>query len=146
MGLPCEGGGDCALRELSPLLGSPSPDKKNAEEWDNEGGLDRKKIISGNTADCRRYFNPMNLFAFTQQMPTTHSGTSHLLDTNYYFFFLFYLADVYLLHIQTSEKIIHVIITLNSNGVEYNLMSIRITKAFIFTLLSYLFFHLEQLK
>ena len=86
------------------------------------------------------------MFTFTEQMPTTHSGTTHLLERNSYFFFPFYLADVYLLHIQISEKNIHVIITLNSNEDEYNLMSIRITHAFIFSLLSYLFFHLEQLK
>ena len=90
MGLPCEGAADCALREFSPFWGPPSHDKKTVEECNDDGGLVRKKdAFREQWHIWGRNFNPMNVFAYAQKLPTTHSGTSHLLDTNPYFIYYF---------------------------------------------------------
>lgn len=78
MGLPCEGGADCALRELRPLLGSPSPDQADCHlrnEMMTRAGRE-KDAVREQWQILGRDFNPMELLTFTLQMPTTHSGTT----------------------------------------------------------------------
>ena len=73
-----------------PLVPLPLPGRLLMEEWNDERGLFMKNdAVRQQWQILGRDFNPMKVFTFPQQMSTTHSGTSHLLDTNSYFFFLF---------------------------------------------------------
>ena len=86
-GRPLWGDADCALRELSPSWGPPPQTRKTLRNEMMKKAWSGKKCFQGKWQIWGRDFNPTNVFSVTQQMPTTHSGTSHLLDTDSYFFF-----------------------------------------------------------
>ena len=96
-------------------------------------GWSGKKVLSGNNGRFGEDTSILRLCLPLLNKCTPRIRYQPFLRHLLLIFFLFWLADVYLFHMQTSEKNIHVIITSNSNGVEYNLMSIRIPKAFIFS-------------
>ena len=74
--------------ENSAPPGVPLPRPGRLEEWNDERGLVRKKeSVRQQWQILGRDFNPLEVFTFTPQKPNTHSGTSHLSDTNSYFFF-----------------------------------------------------------
>ena len=73
MGLPLWGGADCALRELRPSWGPPPQTRKTVEEWNDEGGLVRKKdAFREQWQIWGRDFNPTNVF------PILNKCTPHI--------------------------------------------------------------------
>ena len=103
MGLPLWGGCWLCPQRTQPLLGSPSPHQEQLRKEMMKEVWSGNRYFQGTWQICGRDFNPTNVFTFTHQMPTTHSSTSHLIDRNSYFFFLFWLPDIYSLHIQREK-------------------------------------------
>ena len=112
MGLPCEGGADCALRELSPSWGPP-PQTRQTVFWGMKGwqGLAGKKVLSGNNARFgEESLIPWSGLPLLIKCPPPIQGPRRC-QTQTLICFLFWLPYVFLLHIQKLGKNIHVIIT-----------------------------------